>query len=145
MPKPPWTYDQAIGWTIYPPLSALPQAIPASVGPTTQEHYTYTGLLWGAGIASVVALVCWLSGLLSLVFRPNQEKAASRLKIVVPLLLVPCAIHLTGMATQWKEPQQQSEVLEEYLLEKETGGPDEILESGSSAQMREDSLTNPME
>jgi heme/copper-type cytochrome/quinol oxidase subunit 1 len=58
-----WLQSGAPGWTIYPPLSALPQAIAeSSVNPF--EYSMYIGLVTAALVAGVVALGALVAGLI---------------------------------------------------------------------------------
>jgi SNF family Na+-dependent transporter len=115
LPRPPWSYDHpAQGWTIYPPFSALPQAIPHREGPTFEEYMAYMGLLVGATIASMVALLFWLIGLFLARFKFGEQTSVW-LKILPILLLLPCGIHLVGMGKYFsKEQYEQERSLGEY-------------------------------
>ncbi|UOQ51772.1 hypothetical protein [Hymenobacter cellulosivorans] len=109
LPKPPWLYDQVGGWTIYPPLGGPPQAIPARVGPTLLEYYSYLGLLAGASGAAGAALLFWLPGLIGAARNTQESPQSIGLKMLPVLLLVPCAIHLLGMIALVRRDEARQE------------------------------------
>lgn len=116
IPKPPWAYaNPTQGWTIYPPLSALPQAIPHREGPTFEEYISYMGLLMGASIAASVALLLWLLGGLAARFNPGEQRLALRIKVVPILLLMPCVVHVVGMIHYFRqEPYAPEQLLQDF-------------------------------
>ncbi|NVO29781.1 hypothetical protein [Hymenobacter lapidiphilus] len=83
-----WLYHGP-GWTIYPALSAFPQSIAPS-GPDYISYLTYEALVWAAGLALAVGVVCWLVSL-----GRNRGPGALRPLRWLPLVLaLPAAGHV---------------------------------------------------
>ncbi|PJJ60498.1 hypothetical protein [Hymenobacter chitinivorans] len=129
LPRPPWTYSQPIGgWTIYPPLSALPQARPEQMGPTMEEFFAYAALWVGACLAAVVTLLLWLPGLVLVraYASTTVQRVSPWLKALPALLLIPCAVHVVGMIHLLQKSEQETEMVQQYLQLSSTTSPDSL-------------------
>jgi heme/copper-type cytochrome/quinol oxidase subunit 1 len=115
---PPWANEQfGKGWTIYPPLSAIPQAIPEQ-GVTMEQYYGYLGLLAGATVAAAVAVLFWLANMVASKSADKQPRAVV-VTLLPLLLLVPCIIHLVGTKRANDQSQRAQLVLTDFLLRQE--------------------------
>ncbi|GAA4356904.1 hypothetical protein GCM10023185_21190 [Hymenobacter saemangeumensis] len=97
--KPWWlTKQPAYGWTIYPPLSALPPEQALQADPILGPYYTilYNGMLFAAVVMGALALAMWL---LALYYR-LRSGAQQRFFAVPVLLLIPLLVHMLGFTYQ---------------------------------------------
>lgn len=96
--KPWWLSSEhaAAGWTIYPPLSALPQAIP---GPGPEEWLSlmlYPGLFQAASVAAVVSMVFLFGALIVRKRLLLQDRPSAKYFFWPIFFLLPVAIHTVG-------------------------------------------------
>ena len=112
LPRPPWAYAHPVqGWTIYPPLSALPFSEAAQltpVHPSSWQYAAYNGQLTAATGVAGVALLFWLVGMLLIRFSPGQQRPTLSRRLLPLLWLLPCAVHLIGM--WYSFPSSQTEL-----------------------------------
>ena len=134
LPRPPWAYAHPVqGWTIYPPLTALPLSEAAQltpVHPSSWQYAAYDGQLAAAAGVAGVALLFWLVGMLLIRFSPGQQKPALSRRLWPLVLLLPCAVHLIGM--WYSFPSSQTEPETGVFVEPPVTMPMDSLEYGLS-------------
>ncbi|MDF7811656.1 hypothetical protein [Hymenobacter sp. YC55] len=99
--------DGSSGFTLYPPFSALPQAIPGRR--EASEH------LISATVCGVVFFGFWLIALLQ---RRRQKDKGARLLFWLSLFLIfPLGIHIGGTVYMYYLEHRASEDLYQYYLD----------------------------
>jgi heme/copper-type cytochrome/quinol oxidase subunit 1 len=108
-----WLLNDSDSWTIYPPLSALPQAHPYQ-RPDPLGYLVYFGTLMGALVAGGLSMSCLL---VSGVLRRRQRGGIyePKLPLWLPLiLLLPLTIHVMGWGYHaYKAAQREALMLQE--------------------------------
>ena len=141
-----WLIGGMQGWTIYPPLSALPQAIPYdNINPDPFEYLVYMGSLTSAAVAGGLSLGCLLAS--AVVRRRHAAETAQRmLPLWLPVaLLLPLAVHLIGWGYRAYRAQQQELLIMQEGFFPDNAGPQPLPPSAvdSLTEAEDDAMDEP--